>query len=180
MPPPPFQHRKGNQLVRTLMLMRHAKSSWKEPGMADHDRPLNRRGTKAATFMGWWLKEQGLEPDVILASTARRVQETVHLMRQEGWAADAVVLNERRLYLAYPDTILECVAGLSTEWNTAMAVGHNPGMADLVSTLAGQVIEFPTAAIAVFQSPAEDWCTAVRSNDWELLHLWKPRELEAS
>ncbi len=165
--------------MRTLMLMRHAKSSWKQPGIPDHDRPLNQRGASAATTMAHWLSDQGFDPDVILASTATRVQETLERMRRTGWGADAVILTEPRLYLAYPDTILQCLSSLDSDWATALAIGHNPGMADLASTFAGRSIEFPTAAVAVFRSPATDWPTAVGSRDWRLLHLWKPRELRS-
>ncbi|GIX00494.1 MAG: hypothetical protein KatS3mg111_3826 [Pirellulaceae bacterium] len=166
--------------MRTLILMRHAKSDWSQPGLADYDRPLNRRGRRAAPAMAHLLEKHHLRPEVILTSTARRTQETLELMRATGWAPDAIVINEKQLYLASPETILECISALDNHWSNAMVMGHNPGLAQLVQRLAGQEMELPTAAVVVFSCDAEDWPTAGRGSAWKLLHYWKPRDLEPS
>lgn len=163
--------------MRTLMLMRHAKSDWKQHGLADHDRPLNGRGRRAAPLMGENLKSQGLTVDVILASSALRVQETVQLL-QPSWGSQAEVLTEQALYLATPDEIARHVESLSDAWGASMVIGHNPGICALACHLAGEAVEMPTAAVVVLQSEADTWLNSISTAEWRLQGYWRPRELE--
>lgn len=163
--------------MRTLILMRHAKSDWKQPGMADHDRPLNDRGREAAPLMAEQFAAQGLLADVILASTAARVRETVELL-QERWSPAAEVIRSRGLYLASPREIASQIHSLHDSWSTVLVVGHNPGMHSLACSLAGEEFDFPTAAAAVFESEAENWQTPLTPQNWRLRSFWKPRELD--
>ena len=172
--------------MRTLILMRHAKSDWSVPGLADHDRPLNKRGKRAAPLMAQKLAIEGLHADVVLASSARRVQDTVKLLR-ESWSTEAAVLTERSLYLASEQEIARQIEALHDSWQTALVVGHNPGIVSLCCRLAGSDLEMPTAAIAVFRSPADTWQNCISHADispggssrhWQLVEHWKPRDLE--
>ncbi len=164
-------------MQRTLLLMRHAKSDWKQPGLADHDRPLNARGRRAAPLMAHHLSDQGIRVDVILASTAERVRETIELM-QQVWCEEVEVLPQKSLYLASPQEIASQIQSLHDSWQNVMLVGHNPGLSAAASLLAGIGQEMPTAAIAVFQAEIDSWARSFAANVWELKALWRPRELE--
>lgn len=158
--------------------MRHAKSDWSNSSLSDHDRPLNKRGRKAAPSMARHLSGLGLEMDVVLASSAVRVQETLRLL-QETWLADAEILHEPSLYLASAEEIARVIHGLHDSWNSALVIGHNPGMAELVGRLADEWLDMPTAAVASFSSDTESWTNALIQKSWNLDGYWKPRELEA-
>lgn len=163
--------------MRTLLLMRHAKSSWREPRQADHDRPLNARGRAAAPRMAEHLVEQRLAPDVILASSAVRVQETLELMR-EKWPNPIEVFTEPHLYLATPNDLGRAVEGLHDSWNRVMIVGHNPGLSIFATWLTGSDVELPTAAVAVVQRDVDHWLRSVAGGGWQLRGVYRPRELE--
>ncbi|MEM7473874.1 MAG: histidine phosphatase family protein [Planctomycetota bacterium] len=163
--------------MRTLILMRHAKSDWSDSSLADHDRPLNPRGRRAAPRMAQHLSELGIHAEFILASSARRVQQTVELM-QESWSSEAEVLTENDLYLASPSEIAKHVDRLHDDWQSVLVVGHNPGMSALCGSLSGGGIEMPTAAVAVFQTEASSWKHAIARANWTLHEYSKPRELE--
>jgi phosphohistidine phosphatase len=157
--------------------MRHAKSDWSSPGLSDHDRQLNARGCRAAPLMADFLLKQGLQADVILVSSAVRAQQTLERLRPT-WSSEAVVWTVPSLYLASPEEITKQIHGLHDSWHRAMVIGHNPGLSALASQLSGQAIELPTAAVALFSSPADNWCGALAAHPWKLEALWKPRELE--
>lgn len=146
--------------------------------MSDHDRPLNHRGRRSAPLMAKHLCDQGLPTPIILASSARRVQETLELMLPILGPDIAVQTNDS-LYLAPPQEIVRLVETLSDEHQCAMVIGHNPGICALVSHIAGEGIEMPTAAVAVFESHVDTWENAVSGTSWKLTGYWKPRELEA-
>ena len=120
--------------MKTLLIMRHAKSSWKQPGVADHDRPLNKRGKQDAPRIGQWIKSQKLTPDLILTSTAKRARKTAEKVAENcGYAGQ--VEQHGDLYLADPDTYLHVLGQVADENHTVMVVGHNPGLEHLVETL---------------------------------------------
>ncbi len=163
--------------MKTLLLMRHAKSDWKQPGLSDHDRPLNARGRAAAPAIARKLLECGPNVDVILASSAVRVQETVALL-QEQWSSGAELLTSPALYLASPQQIMSEVQSLHDTWHSALVVGHNPGMAALVCHLAAQDLEFPTGALAIFQFDTNTWSKVFSKGGAELMDFCKPRDLD--
>lgn len=146
---------------RRLILTRHAKSSWDDPAMADHSRPLNKRGRRAALELGEWLQSRGYEPDEVLCSTAERTRET--------WARVAaspveVVPNVRHLdglYLASPDVMLAHLRAATGD--CVMMIGHNPGIAELASMLPARVPNgpdfrrYPTGATLVVDFEAQSW-----------------------
>jgi phosphohistidine phosphatase len=166
----------------TLALMRHAKSDWADPGLSDHDRPLNARGRRDAPAMATWLAEHDAIPHVILASTAKRVAETVELLLTH-WKTKPLVLSSSSLYLASPQTILELIRCEAIDADgkrpqRLLVIGHNPGMQQLVSSLAGIETQMPTAAVALFE------CKAIQADDDDapqverLIAVGSPKALE--
>ena len=131
--------------MKFVLILRHAKSSWKETGVSDHSRPLNKRGKMAAPRMGQILYEEDFVPDVILSSTARRARDTADLVAEaSGFEGEVVYLEN--FYHAWPSDYLDELRSLSGDINTAMIVGHNPGMEMLLEMLTGENERFPTAA----------------------------------
>ena len=160
-----------------LILMRHAKSDWGQPETADHDRPLNARGQAAAPKMAKWLLESSLVPNVILASTARRVRETISGL-MTVWKDRPPVLETSELYLATPETILRTIRSDAGDHTCVMVVAHNPGMQYLASILASRELQFPTAAVACFDFQLESWQQLTPSCEANLFEYVFPKGLE--
>ncbi|MEM8736002.1 MAG: histidine phosphatase family protein [Planctomycetota bacterium] len=168
--------------MKTLILMRHAKSDWKDPELSDHDRPLNARGRRSAPLIGEQLASHDRIPEFILASSAARVQETVALLRdtfRDAAGDPPEVQTESSLYLASASEILSHISVLHDAWNQVLVCGHNPGMNGLACHFAQDSFDFPTAATLVLRTPSISWKDALREDEWTLEHFWKPRELEA-
>ena len=153
----------------SLLLLRHAKSSWDDSSLADFDRPLAPRGEEAALRMGAYMAAHDLVPDLILCSTAQRARQTLKLvLRHLG--ADLPTRFADALYLATPGALLACL-GKAGAAQRVMVVGHNPGMHRLAATLAGKGdgkslkalgAKFPTAALAVLTFEAQGWSKIAR------------------
>jgi len=162
--------------MKTLLLMRHAKSSWGNSSLADHDRPLNKRGQRACRLMGAFLKETAPTPDKIISSTALRARQTVDgLLETLGF--EEQVTYTRDLYLADVETMLEQLQPLSDEIQVAMLVGHNPGMDNFLDKLCDEPDHMPTAAVAEIQFEISHWQELTDSTSAWLKNLWKPKEL---
>ncbi len=143
--------------MKTLVLVRHAKSAWGDPTLADHDRPLNDRGRRDAPEMGRRLRERGVSPQAILSSTAVRARTTAEAIAEQlGVAPDVVALDER-LYGSSPETILAVVGELDDEVATVLIVAHDPGMSDLAYRLSGEIEHMPTCAVAEFRFRTWSW-----------------------
>lgn len=149
----------------TLHLLRHAKSSWDDLDLRDHDRPLSARGERAAAAMAAFLRQSGVAPDLVLCSTARRTQDTLTAIRA-GLPATVDVKNTRALYEADAGALLDRIRKVDAAVATLMLVGHNPGLEDLAVLLAGDggdpaarkalFRKFPTGALASLSSDG-DW-----------------------
>lgn len=170
--------------MRTLALLRHAKSSWDDPGQDDFDRPLDQRGRAAATRMGEEMRAIGFAVDLALVSPAARAAETFELLAK-GWGANVEWRAEPRLYHASPDQMLEVVAAVPEEVERLMLVGHNPGMYQLAVRLTAGlesparrqlVVKFPTGALAEIALPIERWEDAGKA-DGTLARFVRPRDL---
>jgi phosphohistidine phosphatase len=145
--------------VRTLLLMRHAKSDWTADYGADHDRPLNQRGVRSADVMGRVLTEEGEEPDLIITSTAVRARSTAQIAaRAGGWECEIVL--EPRLYGSGADMVVQ-VAAEAAPVNRLMLVGHQPTWSILVSVLTGDQVEMKTATVASIGFDIDDWSEVV-------------------
>src|SRR5438034_11085362 len=146
-----------------LTIMRHAKSSWDAPGLADFDRPLNDRGRKAARRIGRELKRRRVRFDQVIASPALRVRETLDELA-EGYGGSFDVRFDPQVYAASVDTLFDCVRHIPETVHAPLLVGHNPGLQQLVLRLtqdddvSRRVEEkFPTAAFALIELPAVRW-----------------------
>lgn len=156
---------------RRLVLMRHAKSDWSSVGQGDHERPLNARGRKSAPAMARVLALGGFVPDAVCSSDSARTTETWERMALE-WASEVVPQWVPALYLAEPRTILEVATTLPAEARCGLLLGHNPGMSEAASRLAGFDIELRTADAAVFEADSADWAPQA----WRLLVVLRSRD----
>jgi len=168
--------------VKTVFLMRHAKSSWDDPQLADQDRPLTSRGQKAAARMGEYMQDAGLRPSIVLCSSALRARQTLELLRPT-LPKGTMVKVEPRLYTAGSKELLTRIRRLSPAATSVLVVGHNPAMQDLVLGLASNSSEieairnkFPTAALAVLDAPIDEWRQLV-SGEASLVDFVTPRGL---
>jgi phosphohistidine phosphatase len=170
--------------MRTLLLMRHAKSSWDQPELADVDRPLAARGREAAPLVARYLADQGLIPDLVLGSPARRVHETWQLMAP-ALGGEIACKTLRSLYGGAPSRLLEALRRAAPEVRTLMLIGHNPSLGTLAQSLAVDGprkelehlrAKFPTAAVAVLAVEIERWAD-LAAGGGQLRRLIRPRDL---
>jgi phosphohistidine phosphatase len=161
----------------TLILVRHAKSSWSNPGLGDHDRPLNNRGLRDAPSMGKRLAVLGFDPRLILSSSALRARTTAELIAAEiGYENDRIEI-EGGLYGASPLTMLHAVAGWDDEMDCAMLIAHNPGITDLVNYLSDAGINnVPTCGIAVIRGGQGGWA-GLSGGGAKILHYDFPKNV---
>ncbi len=171
-------------MTRTLLLLRHAKSSWEDPSLADFDRPLNDRGRRAAPAMGAWLRNEGLVPELVLCSAAQRAMDTWALLAPETGVAAAVRV-EHDLYHAEPERILQFVRSAGDDVRTLMLIGHNPGLESFADAIVGDGkkkelarmrSKFPTAAVAVIEFDVDRW-SGVAPGSGTLRRFVRPKEL---
>jgi phosphohistidine phosphatase len=163
--------------MKTLLVLRHAKSSWNEPGVEDHERSLNARGRRDARRMGDLVREQGLIPDVIISSDALRARLTAEAVAEAARYPGEIVFDHR-LYLASPADIVAVLRTVpETNAETVMIVGHNPGFEQLVAQLTREQQDFPTAAVAQIALPIDRWDDVEASTRGALVELWRPKEL---
>lgn len=156
--------------------MRHAKSSWADESQADHDRPLNERGLRDAPRMASLLDDQNSVPDLILCSTAMRAHTTAKIVEQES-SFSGSLLTYKNLYLGKPNDYLRLLAQLDDDVQTAMVVGHNPGLEELIQQVCGAWERMPTGAIAKIDLKLDRWLTTASVSSAELLNLWLPKEI---
>ena len=143
--------------MKTLYLVRHAKSSKDDPRLADRDRPLDARGERDAPTMGARLAERGVKPALIVTSPALRARATAQLIAQAlGYPLGDIVLSDR-LYASTPDALLAVTRALDDSLRSVMLVGHNPEMSELAQRFAGEVPDMPTCAVAEFRFDMMSW-----------------------
>jgi phosphohistidine phosphatase len=174
--------------MRQLLLLRHAKSSWEDANLTDHDRPLDLEGQTAATSVRAAIARLGLMPQLVLVSSARRTRETLELLAP--LPGEPRILRLTELYLASPRQILDQLADIPAETASVLVIAHNPGLHDLAMMLAGAhgmslgrqgskrlARGFPTAALAEF-AVAGDWRHLPDSA--RLIRFFTPHDLTAS
>lgn len=170
--------------MKTVILLRHAKSSWADPELPDHERPLNKRGWQAAPRMAEWLAHRGHLPDTILSSSSLRTRQTVARMAEAVPALPEPVLDST-LYHAAPERMRERLRRLPNSCASVMLVGHQPGLSAFARKLAGGRVRprcarafehFPTAAAAVLTVPIDDWA-ALRCGTADFVDFAVPKEL---
>lgn len=169
--------------MKTLTLLRHAKSTWDDPVARDFDRPLNRRGRKAARRVGEEMRRLGLGFDRVVASPAMRVRETLDEV-EEGYGRRLGAAYDERVYLAATDTLLDIVRATDDDAARLLLVGHNPGLENLAMALDGgtglreQVaVKYPTGTLAEIELPATCWSEVARSTG-RIARFIRPRDLD--
>ncbi|MBW4331943.1 histidine phosphatase family protein [Stakelama sp. CBK3Z-3] len=172
--------------MKTLILLRHAKSSWDDTVSRDFDRPLNAKGERAAATMGRKLKSLGLSFDLLVASPARRVEQTLdHFAR--GLGRTIAPQWDRRLYLASEATLIDVARELSDAHDCVLMAGHNPGLEELVLALVPDSpdnplreaveIKYPTASIVALRFDVARWAD-IGEGQARLLHFVRPRDVD--
>ncbi len=163
--------------MKYLTLIRHAKSSWDDASLDDHDRPLNDRGLRLAPIVGRFLAKTYLgangtpallpTPDRLITSTALRAKHTAEIIATELKCAAPV--TDRRLYLAEPKSLLKSVREFDDQWRHVMIFGHNPGISEFAARLLKRhdIEEMPTCAVALIELPSDKWSAA----DWDEARL---------
>ena len=162
--------------MKTLLLLRHAKSSWTDSTQTDHDRTLNKRGERDAPRMGQLIESEGLLPGCIVSSTAVRAHSTAELVAQNCGFEGEIQLA-RELYHAPPSAYFAVLSQLPNSCGIVLAVGHNPGIAEILSHLTGAVESMPTAALAHIQLGIDDWSQFDTNCDAQLVEFWCPKDL---
>lgn len=144
--------------MKRLTLTRHAKSSWKEPELADFDRPLSKRGKQDAPRMGERLAARDQPPELLVSSPAKRAKKTARLIARELRLPEERLLFRMEIYAAELDVLLEVVRGLDDRWQHVLLIGHNPGLSELGNLLADRGIEdIPTCGALCLEFAVENW-----------------------
>jgi phosphohistidine phosphatase len=163
--------------MKTLLLMRHAKSDWKHAEMPDHERPLNKRGNKDAPTMGSLIKDKELVPQKILCSTAVRATETARIVQEKsGFTGETIFLDS--YYLAEPNAYLEALQTLPDDIERVMVIGHNPGLEGLLQILSGQIVPLSTCAVAHLVLRINHWNELNMDGEGELVETFSPDDLK--
>ncbi len=170
----------------TLILLRHAKSSWSDPTLADHDRPLGKRGLADAPLLGKAMAEHGIEPELVLCSSARRTRDTLDLVLPKLRVKPKVIYEEA-LYHARPEDMLDMLHALQPGAACVMLIGHNPEIQSIALDLVGSGpkrfrerlrMKYPTAALAVINFANGPWKN-VAVNSGALNLFLTPKELRS-
>jgi phosphohistidine phosphatase len=163
--------------MKTLLLLRHAKSSWKDSDIDDHERPLNKRGKKDAPKIGRLLPEENLLPDLIVSSSAKRCRKTAeHVIQNSGYRGETRIYGE--LYEANAAKLRDFLTKLDGRVGSVLLIAHNPGMEELLESLTGAYTPLSTAALARVELPIETWEHLSGETRGNLIKTWQPRELE--
>jgi len=162
--------------MKSLLVLRHAKSSWKHPELADHDRPLNKRGQRDAPRMGELLREQDMIPDLIISSTAKRARQTAEMVADtSGYQAE--IQFERSFYASEPEALIDILQQVADDNDCVMVIGHNPDLEELLEMLTGNWERMSTAALAKIELPINEWVRISAEVAGKLVDVWRPREL---
>jgi phosphohistidine phosphatase len=162
--------------LKHLFILRHAKSRWDQPHLADFDRPLNERGLNAAPFMGEFIAKQKIVPDVFLSSPAKRAMQTAQLVKDSS-GLNAPLRFDDRIYEASPLSLLQVISEVEDPISSIMLIGHNPGIEGMIRILTGQSEAMPTAALALIDLDIRKW-PDVCDGCGILSAVYRPRELK--
>ena len=174
--------------MKTLLLLRHAKSAWSDPRLDDHERPLNGRGERAAKAMADHIARQGPRPELILCSTAMRTRQTLEPLLKRLPAPAPPISLEDGLYLASEQILLARLQAVPDAVFTVLLIGHNDGIGQLAADLAGSGPsealatlreKYPTGALTVLRLPDGPW-SDLKPGSAKLLDFVRPRDLAVS
>lgn len=162
--------------MKSLLIMRHGKSSWKNKALEDHERPLAKRGLRDTRLMGEVIHEKELIPQLILASSSVRTTQTAQIFSEEvGYHGETRVLDA--LYLAEAEKYIDELKKVSSDFERVLIIGHNPGLESLLQMVSGSIEALPTGVIAYISLPIDDWSQINGEPMGELVQLWRPKEL---
>jgi len=161
--------------MKTLLVMRHAKSSWDNPDWSDFERPLNKRGMKSAPFIGSLLYQNNLTPEFVVSSPAKRAKHTAVLIKETA-QVERPIKFEDKIYEASANTLLYLIADFSDDFASILIIGHNPGLEDLIRLLTGDYCSMPTASVAKILLNIDSW-KEIRMNCGFLETVLRPRDL---
>jgi phosphohistidine phosphatase len=164
--------------MKTLLLLRHAKSSWKDSGSDDHERRLKKRGKKEARKIGRLIAGENLMPDTIVSSSARRCRQTAeHVIHYSDYRGEAELTPD--LYNADSAMLREFVSKLSDQASRAMLIGHNPVLEEFLESLVSEHTPLSTGALAHVELPLDRWADLSSDTRGTLIKVWEPRELSS-
>lgn len=161
--------------MKTLYLLRHAKSSWKDEALLDIERPLNGRGRRASKTIGGFLKKEKIIPDLVLSSSAVRARQTTDIVMEAAKLSTGLRFDER-IYEAGPLRLLEVVRQIEKSKKTVLLVGHNPGLEEFLELLTGSVETMPTGTLSKVVLKASNWA-GIGDKGGTLEWIVKPKEL---
>jgi phosphohistidine phosphatase len=165
-----------NTTPKTLILVRHAKSSWADPHLTDHDRPLNKRGADDAPRMGRRLAKRGDLPEVIVTSSALRALETAKIFASKLEIPTGAVLVEPKIYGAGVEQLIDLIQDFDEGVRSVLLVGHNPTMSELVHRLTGEELgELPTCSVVTLRVGSGDW-SSVGKKTLDLIDFDYPKK----
>jgi phosphohistidine phosphatase len=162
--------------MKTLLILRHAKSSWNNSQLSDYERPLNSRGKQDAPRVGQLLRDEELVPDLIITSSAERALKTAEAVADASGFENEIKYT-RHLYHAAPEQYIEVLQEVGGDYERVMVVGHNPGIEYLVELLTDVGERMPTAALAQVDLPIEQWAELDEEVKGKLVNVWRPKEL---
>ncbi|MCU0520371.1 MAG: histidine phosphatase family protein [Anaerolineae bacterium] len=165
--------------MKTLLIVRHAKSSWKQDNIPDHDRPLKGRGKRDARELGKHIILQDLVPQHIISSTAKRTRNTAKLVA-EACHYQGEILFDRDLYEAGPTGYLGALQRVDDRYQRVMVIGHNPGLEVLLEVLTGEARWLTTAAMACVELPIASWTGIQEYVGGRLASFWSPKESQGA
>lgn len=164
--------------MRTLLLMRHAKSSWDDDALPDEERPLNERGKAAATRMGEFLAAKKLVPDAVVCSTAKRARQTAKRVKKAA-GCEIETVKVASLYFHGPAAYIQATSQLPANAKIALLIGHNPDLESLISRIGGKHEDIPTATVVHLVADLSDWTDIADGRGLKIEGIYRPKELDA-
>lgn len=162
--------------MKTLLLLRHGKSSWDDTSLEDFDRPLNERGVADAKLSGKYARKQKLKPDLVLSSPATRAKQTAELFAATAGLKNSLAYDER-IYEASARRLLQVISEFDEDYETVLLIGHNPGFADICERLTGTAKKVPTASLTCIDLDIDKWA-APKGGKGKLKWRMTPKKLK--
>jgi phosphohistidine phosphatase len=162
--------------MKSILILRHAKSSWGHPEVNDHDRPLNKRGKRDAPLMGELLYNEHLIPEFIISSDAKRARLTAKIVAKAAGYNGKIALNQS-LYAGRPAAYVRVLRDMPNEYSRVLMVGHNPALEELVSILTGENHSLSTCSLVHIQIRINKWTELENKTKGKLSGIWHPRNL---
>ena len=162
--------------MKTLLLMRHGKSSWKDETLEDHERPLKKRGRKDSARIAKEIRKRDLQPNLILCSTAIRARQTAEILVEALDAPNKVIFSDE-LYMGEPQDFITALKEYTDDEDIVMIVAHNPGLEAYLQIVDGEIESLPTAGLGYLLLAVDDWQELSLDTMGDLIGFWKPKEL---